>query len=65
MATPSADTLSPCIAICRLDQKTGWCEGCYRTAAEIAGWLSKSEDERRHILALVAERRSASSRAAG
>ena len=29
---------SPCIDVCRLDTKTGWCLGCGRTAAEIREW---------------------------
>ena len=27
---------SPCIAVCRMDAATGWCEGCLRTLDEIA-----------------------------
>ena len=29
---------SPCIDVCRLDPKTGWCLGCGRTSAEIEEW---------------------------
>ena len=29
---------SPCIDVCRLDPKTGWCLGCGRTAAEVGEW---------------------------
>ncbi|MDA0785843.1 MAG: DUF1289 domain-containing protein [Proteobacteria bacterium] len=29
---------SPCIDVCRLDPKTGWCLGCGRTAGEIGEW---------------------------
>ena len=29
---------SPCVNICRMDDATGWCEGCQRTLAEIAAW---------------------------
>lgn len=29
---------SPCISVCRMDAATGWCEGCFRTLEEIAGW---------------------------
>jgi len=57
VSLPAPDSLSPCIAICRLDRSTGWCEGCYRTAEEIAGWLAKSEAERHAILGRVEERR--------
>lgn len=33
---------SPCIGICRMDEATGWCDGCLRTAGEIAEWRSLS-----------------------
>ena len=29
---------SPCIGVCRIDQATGWCRGCWRTLEEIADW---------------------------
>jgi predicted Fe-S protein YdhL (DUF1289 family) len=29
---------SPCIGVCRIDQVTGWCRGCWRTLEEIADW---------------------------
>ncbi len=31
--------LSPCVDVCRLDPKTGWCLGCGRTTAEISAWI--------------------------
>ena len=52
---------SPCIAVCLMDPVTGFCRGCARTIAEIAGWLSFSVEERRHVLACVAERKQAQS----
>lgn len=47
---------SPCIHVCRLDPRTGWCEGCFRTLAEIAAWSSATEAGQTAILARVAER---------
>ena len=38
--TPNAVAPSPCINVCRMDAASGLCEGCARTLAEIAGWLS-------------------------
>jgi predicted Fe-S protein YdhL (DUF1289 family) len=32
---------SPCLNICSLDER-GVCRGCYRTLAEIAGWMRMS-----------------------
>lgn len=37
---------SPCIKLCTLDPATGFCLGCGRTGAEIAGWISMSREER-------------------
>jgi predicted Fe-S protein YdhL (DUF1289 family) len=52
-------TLSPCIAVCIMDPRTGWCRGCYRTIGEIAGWLNMSEGERHRVVAALAARREA------
>ena len=41
---------SPCINICRMDEGTGWCEGCLRTLDEIAAWGGQCDDERRSLL---------------
>ncbi|MDB5360321.1 MAG: hypothetical protein JWO51_1618 [Rhodospirillales bacterium] len=46
MAVPS-----PCVDICRMDRKTGWCVACLRTAAEIRGWAKMTDHRRRQILA--------------
>lgn len=40
---------SPCIQVCRLDER-GTCIGCFRTAAEIGGWLGMSDQQRRRII---------------
>ncbi len=40
---------SPCIGVCRLDE-LGRCMGCFRTSAEIGGWLSMSVEERRAVI---------------
>ena len=49
--------LSPCIAVCRLDEATGFCEGCYRTIDEIRDWIIMLPDERQAVLQRLAERR--------
>jgi uncharacterized protein len=41
---------TPCIAVCQIDPKTGFCMGCYRTLKEIAQWGKFSEDERVNLL---------------
>jgi len=48
---------SPCINVCRMNDELGLCEGCLRTLDEIARWSSFSDEEKRTVLALVAERR--------
>lgn len=40
---------SPCISICQLDDQ-GRCMGCFRTSAEIAGWLAMTADQRRAVI---------------
>ncbi|MBM3548510.1 MAG: DUF1289 domain-containing protein [Alphaproteobacteria bacterium] len=52
-----ASVPSPCIGLCILDPRTGFCKGCFRTIEEIGSWLSVDDDGRREILRLVFERR--------
>jgi predicted Fe-S protein YdhL (DUF1289 family) len=40
---------SPCINVCTMNPQTGLCDGCLRTIAEIAGWSSTSEQEKRAV----------------
>lgn len=42
---------SPCILVCSIDDKTGYCFGCGRTREEIAGWIGMTSLERREIMA--------------
>jgi uncharacterized protein len=42
---------SPCILVCSIDQKTGYCFGCGRTRAEIGAWLTMTQEERRDVMA--------------
>lgn len=55
----SETVASPCINICRMDPRSGYCEGCFRTLDEIAGWGAAPEVEKRAILARVARRAAA------
>ena len=52
---------SPCIGVCLVDPATRSCRGCLRTIAEIARWYDAGADEKRAILARLAERRGPSS----
>jgi len=50
--------ISPCINVCRME--AGLCVGCLRTIDEIAGWAMAGDDDKRRILAAVAQRRAMS-----
>lgn len=50
---------SPCVAICRMDESTGWCVGCQRTIDEIASWSLFDDEEKRQVWRLIEERRAA------
>jgi len=41
---------SPCIDICSIDDKKGYCKGCYRTLEEIGAWSFLTDDEKRTII---------------
>jgi uncharacterized protein len=41
---------SPCINVCRIDRRSGWCEGCRRTVDEITRWPLANDTERLAIL---------------
>ncbi|MGO8920136.1 MAG: DUF1289 domain-containing protein [Stellaceae bacterium] len=38
---------APCIDICRIDGKTGWCVGGLRRRGEIGGWRMMTDRRRR------------------
>ncbi|MFL1877038.1 DUF1289 domain-containing protein [Hansschlegelia beijingensis] len=48
---------SPCISVCVMDPATGWCEGCFRTLAEIGAWARFSPEERDRVMRLLPARR--------
>lgn len=48
---------SPCTSVCRIDARTGWCEGCMRTIDEIASWGTMSDAQRLDVWARLGERR--------
>lgn len=50
-------TPSPCNSVCRIEPRTGWCEGCARTLDEIAAWSGLDEAGRRAVVALLDARR--------
>ena len=42
---------SPCILVCSIDMKTGYCFGCGRTQAEIGAWLTMTPEMRHAVMA--------------
>jgi uncharacterized protein len=53
---PAGAVPSPCNAVCRIDDTTGWCQGCMRTLDEIAGWGALQDPERRAVWRRLEER---------
>lgn len=41
---------SPCIMVCTMDMKTGYCFGCGRTRDEISGWIDMTPQLRSEIM---------------
>ena len=48
---------SPCTSVCRMDARTGWCEGCLRTLDEIATWSALADADKCAVWALLDQRR--------
>lgn len=47
---------SPCVSVCQMNEATQWCEGCYRTIDEIAGWSALAPTEREAIWQRIEQR---------
>ncbi|MGH6969184.1 MAG: DUF1289 domain-containing protein [Stellaceae bacterium] len=48
---------SPCIRLCVIDSRTGFCRGCWRTLTEIAAWPTLDDAGRRRVLQAIGARR--------
>lgn len=57
MPRPVAGPPSPCIDVCRIDERTGLCAGCWRTLDEIAGWAGFTSAEKQAVLARIEQRK--------
>jgi len=53
------DVASPCINICKMNEASGLCEGCWRTLDEIIVWSKSSNANKTAILELVEQRKHA------
>lgn len=59
-ALPVAGTVpSPCVNVCRMNEATGYCEGCLRTLDEIAAWGMLSDLAKRAVWKQLHRRRAA------
>lgn len=47
---------SPCILVCSIDIKTGYCFGCGRTQPEISSWIEMTPQQRRDVMAVLPSR---------
>ena len=52
------DIPSPCISICRLNDASGLCDGCFRTRDEIAAWGNAGDERKRGIWTQIEQRMS-------
>lgn len=50
---------SPCVSVCALDEND-ICVGCHRSGDEILRWTQMTNEERREVLAKVADREKSS-----
>lgn len=48
---------SPCVNVCRLDHRGGYCRGCLRTAEEIRRWRKLTDHQCNRILYDLKRRR--------
>ena len=49
MSSLSANISSPCINVCRINQRTGYCEGCWRNLDEISYWSQASDEYKKQV----------------
>jgi predicted Fe-S protein YdhL (DUF1289 family) len=54
------DVPSPCVSVCRMNEATRLCAGCFRTLDEIACWSGYTREEKLAVRARVEARRRAS-----
>ncbi|HRI17380.1 MAG TPA: DUF1289 domain-containing protein, partial [Burkholderiaceae bacterium] len=51
---------SPCNNVCRIDERSGWCLGCWRSIDEIAAWSKLDDAGKRAVLDALPLRRETS-----
>ena len=58
-ATHAGPLPSPCINLCKMDETSGLCQGCWRTIPEIVAWSKASENDKRAIWQQIQRRATA------
>lgn len=48
---------SPCTSVCKMDNNSKLCMGCWRTIDEIVAWRSDSDEMKKKVLTLIALRK--------
>ena len=56
LVVDGADIPSPCISICRMNDTTALCEGCFRTRDEIAAWSGADDAGKRAVWRTIGQR---------
>jgi len=54
---PPKEPESPCINVCVINSKTGYCTGCFRTLREVRDWMNATSLEKSLILENVKKRK--------
>jgi prolyl-tRNA editing enzyme YbaK/EbsC (Cys-tRNA(Pro) deacylase)/predicted Fe-S protein YdhL (DUF1289 family) len=54
--TATENLPSPCVSVCRMDTRSGLCEGCFRTIDEIRDWSSSDDAIKKTIWADITQR---------
>jgi prolyl-tRNA editing enzyme YbaK/EbsC (Cys-tRNA(Pro) deacylase)/predicted Fe-S protein YdhL (DUF1289 family) len=49
-------SMSPCVSVCRMDEKTDVCLGCLRTRDELRAWSTMDEDAKFGVWTLIDKR---------
>jgi predicted Fe-S protein YdhL (DUF1289 family) len=54
---PPRPIKTPCVQVCAVDDQSGLCLGCFRSLAEITGWVRLTDGERDAVLDELPARR--------
>lgn len=49
--------LTPCINVCKINETTGYCIGCFRDHDEISSWLRMTNEERISTMEILEKRK--------